>query len=44
MIDVAAVMAQAPRSVGALFNRRVAASSKELAFKYPEGKGWANLT
>ena len=44
MIDVAAVMAQAPSSVGALFNRRVDRDRTDLAFRYPQGDGWSNLT
>jgi len=37
-------MAQAPSSVGALFNRRVERSQNELAFKSPTADGWASLT
>jgi len=43
-VDVAAVMAQAPSSVGALFNRRVERSRNELAFKSPTADGWTSLT
>lgn len=44
MIDVEAVMAQAPASVGSLFNRRVEASGSKVAFTYPSGDGWKSLT
>nr|NLI51741.1 long-chain fatty acid--CoA ligase [Propionibacterium sp.] len=43
-VDVAAVMAQAPSSVGALFNRRVERSRHDEAFRAPRGDGWASLT
>jgi len=43
-VDVAAVMAQAPSSVGALFNRRVERSRREPAFRYPRGDAWESLT
>ncbi len=43
-VDVAAVMAQAPSSVGALFNRRVDRSRHQEAFRFPRGEGWESLT
>lgn len=43
-VVVVKIMAQAPASVGAMLNRRVAASGEELAFKYPVGAGWETLT
>jgi long-chain acyl-CoA synthetase len=43
-VDVAAVMAQAPSSVGALFNRRVERSRNQEAFRSPKGDGWESLT
>ncbi len=43
MVDVDAIMAQAPTSVGALFNRRVRDSGLNTAFRFPKDSGWVSL-